>query len=141
MHIGFSGSREGMSTAQFALVRTRLAICPITDVWLHHGLCRGADADAHDIARRLGFKIYGHPALDRSYEVGGLRETCDKLDAPYSYHGRNHRIVLECELLIATPKNNSGTGGTWWTINCARRIGKPRIIIHRDGSVLSEQGN
>lgn len=143
-HLGFSGTREGMSEAQLEKVKIILDDRRLLtqERWLHHGLCIGADTQMHHLAKALRYKIWGHPPIDRRhYCVPDLKEECDYYDAPYSYHGRNQRILVEVRLLIATPLNNSGKGGTWWTINCARRMQKPRIIIHRDGSMLKEEGN
>lgn len=41
IHWGFTGSRKGMTRAQFEIVRELLE----TPDWLHHGDCKGADAD------------------------------------------------------------------------------------------------
>lgn len=132
-HVGFSGTREGMNDFQKDkvacwlkefMLRSQVA----EDVWFHHGDCIGADAEAHMIAQEYGYYIHKHPPLDEKYSA---HMSCDKEDPPYSYHGRNQRIVKACDVLIATPKRVSG-GGTWYTIQCAINMKKPHIIIHSD---------
>lgn len=139
-HIGFSGTRLGMSERQSISVLRLLTNrrIMVRENWFHHGNCRGADAQACEMARKLGFKIYRHPALDKTYDA-----SCpyDETDPEYSYHGRNQRIVARtCGLIAAPHRSESSGGGTWWTINCARRMKKPRIIVFRDGSTMEETG-
>lgn len=142
-HVGFTGTRKGMTVNQLGMVKALLAQGKspqaLAESWFHHGMCIGSDTEAHKIAKGLTHKIYGHPPSDKKY-YSDLALECDAIDPPYSYHGRNQRIVMAVRFLIATPYDNSGKGGTWWTINCARKMNKPRIIIHRDGSVIKEEG-
>lgn len=138
-HIGFSGSRFGMTEQQSISVRNLLEERRhiLSQGWFHHGDCVGSDAQACEIARNLGYKIYRHPPLEKK-----MNANCpyDATDPEYSYHGRNQRIVKATSLLIATPRDNTGSGGTWWTIICARRMKRPRIIVLRDGTKITEEG-
>ena len=69
MRIGFTGTQRGMTIRQ----RTELAIL-LRNVSgeFHHGDCIGADAEAHEIARRSSFTLIGHPpdlSTKRAYTV------------------------------------------------------------------------
>lgn len=138
-HVGFSGSRLGMSEAQQDLVRAFLEQGVYTDpseLWFHHGLCIGGDEQSHIIAKALGYKIHGHPPLDNKYTMDFEPSDFDAMDKPWSYHGRNQRIVKAVKLLIATPYvSHESTGGTWYTIGYSQTVGKPCIIIYRDGRI------
>lgn len=135
MIIGFTGTRHGMTEAQKVKVRHYLSTLEGNPVF-HHGMCVGADRQAHDIALACGYYIIGHPPTDKK-----LYDPCygcnERREDKY-YTARNRDIVDESEVLIATPNTIepvSGSG-TWGTINYASRVGKRRIVIRPDGSVL-----
>ena len=140
-HVGFTGTRRGMSLEQKTVVGNIL--CRIRDQnktqTLHHGCCVGADVEAHMIAYDMGFKIHLHPPLDTSYECDDLKilSQAFEVDPPYSYSGRNQRIVLRSNLVIATPLSLNGKGGTWNCLGHADDINKPRIIIIPDGRTIN----
>ena len=103
---------------------------------LHHGDCQGGDKQAHDIARSLGLIIVGHPP-----KAAGLRAycVCDEMREPRAFLTRNHAIVLETQILIATPSGpETLRSGTWATVRFARRQGLPRVIITPNGTVLDD---
>jgi hypothetical protein len=97
---------------------------------LHHGLCLGADAEAHALARTLGLRIIGHPPTS-----SGLRVwlECDELREPRQFLVRNRNICLETELLIAAPDGPERLrSGTWSTIRYAdKRLRMPVIVLPR----------
>jgi len=130
MRIGFTGTREGMTTRQIAVASLMLAYADE----LHHGDCDGADAQAHDLGRLHGAHIVGHPPKNGSKRAFC---ECDELREPKGYLERDDDIVDETDELIATPKEfePQDRGGTWYTINYAKRVGKPVTIIYPDGSV------
>lgn len=135
LQIGFSGTREGMNDFQKAQVKSWLVEFMLRsqvhdNVWLHHGGCVGADLEAHHIAKRIGYYLYLHPPLN-TFAQAILPTDCDKSDDPFSFSGRNQRIVVASDVLIAAPKRSSG-GGTWNTIQHAINAKKPHIIIYRD---------
>ncbi len=131
-HIGFTGSRLGMTLEQRIIFTKILARCrsKTKENWLHHGLCVGSDKEAHETGILLGFKIHGHPPLDETYMVS---VPCNKLDSPFSFSGRNQRIAVATRIMIATPR--TGSVGTYNAIAHAERLKKPRIIIHAAGVV------
>lgn len=141
-HIGFTGSRRGMSPPQkqtFILVLSSL-LSPdrhLDPQWLHHGDCVGADEIAHRAAKAYKLMIHVHPPLSSK-----LRAHCqgDVVSDPKPYLIRNHDIVDISTILIATPsaKNWNTTtmraGGTWHTYRYARRLSHARVVIWPDGS-------
>ena len=134
-HVGFSGTRKGMSAKQKSAFQILLA----GDV-LHHGDCVGADADAHQIARRAGVHIALHPPVDDS-----LRAFCD-YDAwydPKTYLDRNRDIVNASTVLVACPgvMKEQHHGETWFTIRYALSIPEyPVAIIWSNGQVEMRYG-
>jgi hypothetical protein len=107
-------------------------------LWLHHGDCKGSDAQAHKIAFDLGIKICIHPPskrTERAYATGASKTMPAK-----PYIERNHAIVSDTLLLIATPDTAAEKlrSGTWATIRYARLRGRPIIIINPDGSCSLE---
>ena len=130
MNIGFTGTQVGMTKEQR---QTFTKLCTKIDS-LHHGCCIGADKQVHDIATEKKIWAVLHPPLNRSkmaiYEGSETRRAKEYLQ-------RNHDIVLETDLLIATPKefNEQLRSGTWSTIRYARRVNKPILIILPNGKV------
>ncbi|MBD3262495.1 MAG: hypothetical protein GF334_12655 [Candidatus Altiarchaeales archaeon] len=138
MHIGFTGSQGGMTGAQKKVVQKLFESLtlkyPEEGIYLHHGDCVGADTEAHEMARAVGFLIFGHPPSNDS-----KRAFCefDEVEEPYDYLYRNTRIVKSCEILIAAPKEYSERvrSGTWSTIRRGRKYKKKVLVVLPDGSV------
>lgn len=139
MIIGFTGTRNGMTPPQRATVEKVVAklLFDFGAHEAHHGDCVGADAEFSDIAFPLA-AIHVRPGPD-----GPLR--AHKGAAVYypekTHFARNRDIVKGCDLLLATPRlmTEEDRGGTWYTINFARKVGKPIIIVWPDGSELRER--
>lgn len=136
MRMGFTGTRDGMTDQQ----KDRLAIIvdKIDPDEFHHGDCIGSDAEAHRIVREVHANIWiiGHPPIVETY-----RAFCDfdQSRKPLDYIKRDHKIVDESELLVATPDGfvEKFRSGTWITIGYARtRI--PVFIIQPNGNILIE---
>jgi len=101
--------------------------------WLHHGLCKGADAEAHAIARAHGLRIIGHPPTDPSMRVDLI---CDVLRKPKPYIPRNHDIVDAVVELFASPSGREEPrSGTWSTVRYARMCNVLISIVYPDGSL------
>lgn len=139
MRVGFTGTQDGMTEAQDEALDAWL-LSHDDIAWFHHGDCIGSDKQAHDAALGNGINIAIHPPSDSSKRAWcmGAREVRD----PKPYLDRNHDIVDECDVLIATPKTFIEVlrSGTWATIRYALKRGKPVTIIWPNGSVYSEGG-
>lgn len=124
--IGFTGTQDGMTPKQTIALWQQLSL--ISHLEFHHGDCIGADEEAHDIARLVGAKIVGHPPTN---EVKRAFCYFDEEREPKEYIARNHDIVDETQLLIATPKSTveEVRSGTWATVRYARKIGREVVIL------------
>ena len=140
IHIGFTGTRNGMTPAQ--LVSVHRVLCERTDgheVTAHHGDCLGADAEFHRMVRSDPTAwIVGHlPVNDTD------RAFCDfdEVRNPLPYMKRNTMIVRAADIMIAaTPTMEElEYGGTWRTVGLARNAKKPLAICYPDGSVTRER--
>lgn len=127
IHIGFTGTQTGMTPQQkdslaFLLEeiqkqwKTRVA-----SQFFHHGDCVGADAEAHEIALQIGFRIIIHPPSSPQKRAWCTRYVERRHMLPYLE--RNRGIVDESILLIAAPKENQEIlrSGTWSTVRWARK--------------------
>ena len=119
--IGFTGTQEGMSEKQRSSLRQVLAgfFADGARVF-RHGDCVGADAQAHAIAKAIGFRVVIHPPSDDS-----KRAFCqgDVVLTPRPYLLRNRHIVDASGVLIATPKGDEELrSGTWSTVRYARKV-------------------
>ena len=142
MKIGFTGTRNGMTAEQKAALVAMLipeAVEPCEERHqFHHGDCIGADYEAAGIAYYNGFRVICHPPIDitrRAYF--GINAEDRK---PKSHFARNRDIVDESDMLIATPQymgpiTKDTKGGTAYTVNYARKVGKPVWIVRPDGSI------
>lgn len=135
MEIGFTGTQRGMTYEQGDAVRIILKLNNCAA--FHHGDCVGADAQAHDIARRFGCRVILHPPVNdakRAFRHG------DEARPQKDYLDRNKDIVNETELLIATPGEDDEQlrSGTWSTVRYARKLKRRIIIVFPDGGVKHE---
>lgn len=148
MRIGFTGTRHGMSAEQKEVLIAMLipeAVEPSAERHqLHHGDCIGADYEAAGIAYYNGFRVICHPPIDTTHRAYfGINAEDRK---PKTHFARNRDIVDETDLLIACPQymdpiTKATKGGTAYTVNYARKCGKPVWIVRPDGSVEKEPGN
>ena len=135
MKIGFTGTQEGMTSAQrstFLGVLLSLKQGLDKEDEFHHGDCIGADAEAHDLAETLGFKTVTHPPIKedkRAFKVA------DIILPSKEYIPRNHDIVDTCKTMIATPKEKIEVvrSGTWATVRYAKKKKRNLFIILPNG--------
>jgi hypothetical protein len=127
INVGFTGSREGVTEAQAIQLGFFLEALFVSGARFHHGDCVGADAYAHKLAKQLGYFTVGHPPSDPK-----LRAFCeaDVLEVERPYLDRNKDIVDASDFMIATPSKSRKTGGTWSTVNYARKVNKPVAVIN-----------
>lgn len=129
--LGFTGTREGMTTAQYRQFGCIIATSP--PALFRHGDCIGSDAQAHGLVRTTRAIIHVHPPTNPAN-----RAFCngDVIWLPRPYGARDRDIVNRCDRLVATPKGPEYLrSGTWTTIRYARRIGRPVTIIWPNGEV------
>lgn len=130
MKVGFTGTRKGMSEAQFNQLRVVLrrwlqfahdAAGGTSLPEFHHGESpngASADLDARDEAVCYGFKQIPHPPKD---------------DTPAAMLARNRDIATIYDILIAAPETDKEVlrSGTWATVRYARACHKPIIHLSR----------
>jgi hypothetical protein len=138
VHIGFTGTRNGMTPEQQTRVSLLLLELGATD--LHHGDCTGSDDQMDQIACELGIGVCVHPPLNPLHRAWCHTRPHDAdflMYEPNPYLHRNRAIVDATEGLVATPKTMAETtrSGTWSTIRHALRRGVPVWIVRPDGSV------
>ena len=147
MIVGFTGTRSGMSEAQDKEIRLLLVtalsqaklINDIDVITGLHGGCVGADMDFHNLMveekERFTIEVYpGHSSGNPSNLKfrGSYEDEADIIHESQTHFKRNRDIVDKCDVLIATPYTDHETGGgTWYTINYARKIGKKVIVLKR----------
>lgn len=132
LHVGFSGTRHGMTTWQISNLIHHLP----EGAWFHHGDCIGADQHAHHAAVARHCKIVLHPPDDPS-----KRAFCQGFEVcndPLPYLQRNRRIVFSVQWLIAAPLMDIEQlrSGTWATMRQARRYGVRVTHLLREGGSL-----
>lgn len=139
-HVGFTGTRKGMSDFQKAALRKAMEAATVDGIEnvLHHGDCLGADAEAHDIAVELGWDIIIHPPVSdymRAYKDDGAI-----ILSPLEYLDRDRAIVNASNFIFAAPKSDKEElrSGTWYTVRYARKNNKRVILLNRneDGITL-----
>lgn len=137
MSIGFTGTQIGLSPRQKDTLKYVLSKLFVVDHSFRHGDCIGADAEAHQIALSLGFKIIIHPPI-----VQNKRAFCREADIlpEKEYLDRNKDIVKYSKILIACPKmlQEEVRSGTWSTVRYARKFNKDIIVIYFDGTIQKE---
>ncbi len=131
-HVGYTGTRHGMTERQKALIGEFLRIRRRDALvsWFHHGDCVGGDAEAHQLAWESGYKIIIHPPTNEIH-----RAFCnyDTMMPPYGYSGRNQRIAISVSKLFATPGMKSV--GTWNCVEHATNMKVPVTIVYPNGEI------
>ncbi len=133
MHVGITGTREGMTGPQKNTVEELLKRLKATS--LHHGDCIGSDSDAHGIAECLEISVIVHPP-----ESAESRAYCATKTFRHQkgHFARNRDLVNETSVLIATPLTPFETkGGTWYTINYGIKQRKPVYIVLPNGQLTT----
>jgi len=128
MKIGITGTRKGMTEAQFGQVYEFLKQHYCEGAEFHHGDCVGVDVEAALLAKDLGYKVVGHPGPG----ADGLRAyfNSDHVMPAQSHFKRNRIIVDTCDCLLVVPLQPEwqSQGGTWYTHDYAKKKNKPLII-------------
>jgi hypothetical protein len=126
--VGFTGTQEGMTEAQLEKLYATLELYRDAGaITFRHGDCQGADAQAHVVARSLGYRVAIHPPIKED-----RRAFCeaDEVFKPKPFLQRNHDIVDWCDVLVATPKGPEELrSGTWATVRYAKSVERPWVTL------------
>lgn len=142
IHVGFTGTRLGLSDAQRRTIITFLQdLGGDAILRVHHGDCIGADAEFHEIVRMLPrTRIVKHPGPLGKFSAGC---EADETREPKPNMPRNRDIVAASHVMIGAPYENEPQprGGTWATIQMARaalKRGEMRAlyVVGREGQLL-----
>lgn len=143
MKVGFTGTREGMTDAQYDAfeVLTRELYSDLSVKEFHHGGCVGADAEAHMSVDEIGgVFMHIHPCNLYRQQATDISGDFEYAELPPLT--RNKVIVESVDVMIATPSGFDEQfrgSGTWATIRHSRRTNTPLHIIYPDGSIKKEQ--
>lgn len=141
MKLGFTGTSEGMSKKQKAMLAGWMGIQLLSDeiTEAHHGCCVGADAEFHELCMYFDIPIFLHPPkvkADHPLVAWDLWSTVPDKNIILSdskHLERNRRIVDTCDFLCAAPPTDEERprGGTWYTIRYARDSAVEHRILKR----------
>lgn len=138
--VAFTGTSAGLTPEQLSALR--LQFFTRAPAELHHGMCVGGDAAAHAMAKRYGYRVVGHPGLNKRGEPAGRAPLLglDEVLPAKPYLKRNRDIVAGASVLFAAPKGmkEERRSGTWATVRYARQAGVPIVLFWPDGSVTSD---
>ena len=123
IHIGFTGTRKGMTDSQKTELVLLLEAYSESDqlTVFHHGDCIGADRQARNIAFDMGCVIVSHQPINPKYRANTIAHM---YMPPLEYYDRNHNIVKYTNFLVAAPheKQETRRSGTWMTVRYARLL-------------------
>lgn len=148
IHVGFVGTRRGMRPDQRSAVYLLLrGLYRDAGITLHHGDGIGADAEFHELARKVfgpDSWIVGHPSTHNLRAFCEFDEERDRLP-PLE---RNRVIAEAADIVLAAPyemteqeRDDTWHDDTWNTIRIARELARELVIVYPDGSVKEEKGN
>ena len=131
MKVSFTGTKNGMTDYQHTrLLEVLSELCLEKGVEeFHHGVCVGADEEAHAVALCFKIPVILHPPIDQKSMAKCLM--AKEVREPKPYLVRNRDIVDEGDLLIAAPATKWEVlrSGTWATVRYARKKNKVIIFI------------
>jgi hypothetical protein len=139
---GFTGTRAGMSVPQHDWCK-RLLSDGHPSIFRHGG-AYGADTQIHAIRRDSKFAGVTHvwPA-DPKRRAMFLNQRDVKVEDVMDPLIRNEEIVRRSTFMIAAPHTQYEIirSGTWHTIRCAIRHGKPTLILWPNGDLTLHRDN
>lgn len=141
MKLAFTGTRQGMTDAQRQTVKRLLETLKPTEV--HHGDCVGSDDDFANICHNLDARprIVAHPGKSATgmddHDLRAHNAHNDEILPIETHFKRNRTMVKLSPVLIATPYESAHqkTGGTWYTIDLAKKSQSTVFVVWPDGSV------
>jgi hypothetical protein len=132
--IGVTATRHGLTDPQLNRIgEIAVALKPKT---LRHGSCRGGDVEIARLLRKLipAIMIIAHPGPDGDpfREDSGVD---DEVLPGKTHFARNRDIVNLSDTVLGAPLQIEWQprGGTWYTLDFARKTGKPTWIVWPDG--------
>lgn len=141
--VGFTGTQSGMTPEQASTVEAIFATVSVmaaSNVTLYHGMCAGADEEAHRMVRaHFAWRIVGLPASD----VAPHKQVRD-LDVDHLYPARpalkRNEDVADCWLVVAAPATGEEVrrSGTWATVRLSRKERSHRVIVRPSGMAVWE---
>lgn len=142
MLIGFTGTRYGMTVLQTEILRSRIKLLAHDDVYFVHGGCVGADFEFHNLVVEYG-PVLLYPGYssrnpdDNQFEVPitDYDMAPSFINEPLPFLERNRIMVERADVMFAAPPGPEGRGGTWYTINYARKNQKPVTVVMPDGEL------
>ena len=129
--LGFSGTQRGLTRGQQEQLAEWLR--RLSPIEVHHGDCVGADAQFHELVRKLlpRTKIVIHPPrieIKRAFCSG------DEARPPRAYLTRNRVIVRASEAMLVAPAETEEKlrSGTWATWRFAKKQGRTVLLVLPD---------
>lgn len=134
--VGFTGTSKGASEYQLRGLEERLKELKEDGFdEFHHGLCIGADEQAAEIAKKLGYRIVAHPGFSKKNPDSLLYRSeftgNDEVLTAKPHIDRDHDIVDSVAHMLATPlqREEQTRSGTWTTVRYARKQNRPTDVI------------
>src|SRR5271157_929261 len=133
--VGFTGNSRGASNFQLDELEAKLKKLKEEGFdEFHHGLCIGADEQAAEIAKKLGYRVVAHPGLASDPKNLRYRSEFagnDEMREAKPFIARDREMVDETERMLATPisRMEEVRSGTWTTVRYARSKNKPIDLI------------
>jgi hypothetical protein len=137
--VGVTGSQYGMTMRQFRVVYLLLKeLRKKSYTKLRHGDCIQSDENMALMGWAMGYEIIGHPP-DNVSKRAHFPSDWEEKPAPYLV--RNHRLVRQCQYLIATPRATSmraqgRAGGTVATVRYAVTFPRAGHVVWPNGTLL-----
>jgi len=144
MKIGFSGTRRGMSNHQIRTLTEWMEANADIVAEFHHGMCVGADTEAHGIVRAMlsDVEIHGHPGFEPTHPMVA-KELIDEVDV---LHGqdkpmdRNRVIADTVDMMLFAPDYpETRRSGTWATFRYCRKKSYGVVMIPK-GTYVNPKG-
>ena len=137
MHLMITGTRKGLTEAQFDVIKQFIIEDNGTEVF-HNGDCSGVDQQVtlmfQDIAPEVW--VVCHPAIRVGTRAYGEYDEIREGKGPLI---RDQDMVDEADYLWAAPAfEEIVRSGTWATVRMARKKGIPITIVMPDGEVRYE---
>lgn len=135
--VGFTGTQKGFTDAQRNTFEYLIKSIKVSQ--FHSGDCIGCDEQAFKIVQKAHPNVWMvvHPPIKRQKRAFYKpRPNSGKIREPLDCLVRNHNIVEETDLLIATPGEMTEKlrSGTWATIRWAIKKHKTAVIVFPDGT-------